>query len=63
MFGLVSGNNLYVINRSTGVATLRGMLMADPTDMSSPFTSLSGTSFGVDFNQFLILPGTRRSAL
>ena len=57
LFGLGSGNNLYVINRSTGVATLRGMLMADPTDMSSPFTSLSGTSFGVDFNPVPDLAG------
>ena len=44
LFGIGSSNNLYVINPATGLATLRGALTADPTDMTSPFSGLSGTS-------------------
>lgn len=41
---------LYTIDPATGVATLVAVLAADPTDLTSPFTALAGTSFGVDFN-------------
>jgi hypothetical protein len=35
---------------TTGAATLKSTLTADPADTSSPYTGLSGTSFGIDFN-------------
>ncbi len=34
----------------TGAATLAATLTVDATDTTDPFTALSGTSFGVDFN-------------
>src|SRR5262249_41711010 len=50
LYGLGSGGRLYTINTTTAVATLVASLAADPADLTSPFTTLSGTSFGVDFN-------------
>ena len=41
---------LYTIDPSSGVATLASTLAADPSDMTTPYTALSGTDFGVDFN-------------
>ncbi|MBI2382780.1 MAG: DUF4394 domain-containing protein [Gammaproteobacteria bacterium] len=49
LFAVSSQNRLYTINVSTGAATLVATLTADPSD-STPFTTLSGTAFGVDFN-------------
>ena len=48
LFGVGSGNNLYLINTTTGVATLRAGLTG---------ATLSGTSFGVDFNPVADLAG------
>jgi len=42
--------SLYIINANTAVATLQGMLVADPADLTDPYTALSGTNFGIDFN-------------
>jgi hypothetical protein len=50
LYGLGSAGNIYTLNASTGAATLVATLAADPTDISNPFTALSGTSFGMDFN-------------
>ncbi len=50
LYGLGSSGRLYTISTGTGAATLASVLVADPTDPSNPFTALSGTSFGVDFN-------------
>jgi len=47
LYALTDGARLYVINPTTGVATLRATLAAVAGD---PFTGLSGTKFGVDFN-------------
>src|SRR4051812_4932915 len=41
---------LYTINLTTGAATLRGTLAADPTDATNPYTGLAGMDFGIDFN-------------
>ncbi len=49
----IDGGNvghLYSINPVTGAATLTATLAADPTDLTAPYTTLSGTSFGLDFN-------------
>jgi hypothetical protein len=50
LYGLGSTGRLYTINTSTGAATLASTLVADATDTTSPFTALSGTDYGVDFN-------------
>ena len=50
LYGLSSMGRLYVIDPTTGKATLKATLSADPTDTTSPFTTLSGTYFGIDFN-------------
>ena len=43
---------LYTINTTTGVATFASTLAPDPADTTAPFpfTTISGTSFGIDFN-------------
>jgi Ca2+-binding RTX toxin-like protein len=50
LYGLGSGNRLYTINTTTGAASAPIALTADPTDATNPFSTLVGTSFGVDFN-------------
>ena len=50
LIALSSAGKLYTLNAGTGVATLKSTLIADATDTTSPYTSLSGTRFGVDFN-------------
>jgi hypothetical protein len=49
-YALGSTSRLYTINKSTAAATLVAALSADPADATDPFTLLSGSSFGVDFN-------------
>ena len=51
--GPASGvGKVYSINRATGAATLSATLSADPADATppTPYASVSGTYFGVDFN-------------
>jgi hypothetical protein len=50
LYGLTSAARLYTINATTGAATLKATLAADPADTSAPFTALDGTDFGLDFN-------------
>jgi hypothetical protein len=50
LYALGSTGRLYTVNTTTGVATLKSTLAADPSDTSDPFTALAGTEFGVDFN-------------
>lgn len=50
LYGLSNGNNLYTLDAGTGAATFVASLVADPTDLTSPFAGLSGTAFGIDFN-------------
>ena len=50
IYGLGSAGNLYTLNASTGSATFVSLLKADPADLTSPYTALSGSAFGVDFN-------------
>ncbi len=50
---LVTGTGrIYTLNQATAAATLVSTLAADPADVTppTPFTTVSGTSFGVDFN-------------
>ncbi len=41
---------LYVINTTTAAATLVAPLVADPSDLTSPYVALTGTAFDADFN-------------
>jgi len=41
---------LLTIDPNTGASTLVATLAADPADLTSPFTSLNGTTFAIDFN-------------
>ena len=50
VYGVSNTGRVYVIAPSTGAATLKSTLAADATDTTAPFTALTGTSFGVDFN-------------
>src|SRR6185295_11090634 len=43
-------SRLVTIDLRMGTATNVGTLAADPADASNPFTSLSGSDFGFDFN-------------
>lgn len=46
-----SAGKVYTVDASTGVATLKSTLAADPTDTTDPFVALvAGASYGVDFN-------------
>ena len=47
--GSGAAGRLYTLNRTTGTATLVGMLSADPVDVDAPYTALSGTKFGMNF--------------
>ncbi|MDQ3627208.1 MAG: DUF4394 domain-containing protein, partial [Verrucomicrobiota bacterium] len=50
LYDVANSGGIYRINVASGAASLVSTLTADPADSSSPFTGLSGTSFGVDFN-------------
>ena len=50
LYALTDAGRLYTINPATAAATLGQAFVADMADMTSPFTALSGTAFGVDFN-------------
>jgi hypothetical protein len=50
LYGVGSTGRLYTIDISTGAATLKSTLVADAADTTAPFTALTGTDFGVDFN-------------
>ena len=45
-----NAGRVYLVDPKTGVAALQSTLAADPADLSSPYTALSGGKFGVDFN-------------
>jgi len=54
-FGVNTGTGagrIYTLNTTTGLATPGFLLTADPADTTAPtpFTTVTGTSFGVDFN-------------
>jgi hypothetical protein len=50
LYAITSAGRLYTVNTTTGAATAGPALAADPADASDPYTALSGTEFGVDFN-------------
>ncbi len=50
LHGLGAQGGVYVIDPGTAAATRLGTLTADPGDLTSPFTGLTGAEFGIDFN-------------
>ncbi len=50
LYALGSTGRLYTVDTTTGVATQKSQLAADGADSTDAFTQLSGTEFGVDFN-------------
>ncbi|MET0287906.1 MAG: DUF4394 domain-containing protein [Polyangiales bacterium] len=41
---------LYTVDPATGAATVKATLAADAADQTEPYASITGTTFGVDFN-------------
>ncbi len=50
LYALSSTGRIHTVDASTGVATLKSTLSADPADTSAPYTALAGERFGIDFN-------------
>ena len=50
LYALSSNARIYKLDANTAAVTPISTLSADPSDTSSPFSELSGTEFGVDFN-------------
>lgn len=50
IYGITSASRIVTIDLSSGAATVRSTLSADSSDTSAPYTSLSGTVRGIDFN-------------
>lgn len=50
LYGVSSRARIYIVNPSTGAASLRSTIAADAADLTLPFTGLAGASFGMDFN-------------
>jgi hypothetical protein len=50
LYALSNQGRIYTVEPSTGAATPKSTLAADPADTSDPFSALAGTQFGVDFN-------------
>ena len=50
LYALGSTGRVYTIDTTTGVATQKSQLTADSSDSSDPFTALSGSEYGVDFD-------------
>lgn len=42
--------NVYVIDPNSGTATLKSSMGADPSDMTDPYTALTGTRVSIDVN-------------
>lgn len=50
LYGISNQGRIHTVDASTGVATLRSTLSADPADTSFPFVAWVGDSYGIDFN-------------
>jgi trimeric autotransporter adhesin len=50
LYAATSAARVYTVDPMTAVATLVSNLAPDATDTTNPFTTLTGNTFGVDFN-------------
>lgn len=57
VYAIGSTNRLYSVDRNNGLATLLFSLVPNPTDLSDPFSGLSGSFYGMDFNPVPDLAG------
>jgi hypothetical protein len=53
IYAVTSQFNLYTIDPSSGTATLKSRMAADPSDTSMPFASFTGTRISIDVNNFV----------
>lgn len=53
MYALTDQARVYTIDPSSGAATLKATMSADPSDQSMPFSSLAGTSVSIDVNNLV----------
>ena len=50
LYAVTDAGRLYTVDTTSGAASGAVTLAANPADATAPFTALSGTRFGVDFN-------------
>ena len=50
LYALGSTGRVYSVDTTSGVATQKSQLAADASDTTDPFSALSGTEYGVDFD-------------
>jgi outer membrane protein assembly factor BamB len=50
LYALTDAGRVYTVDATTGQATLKSTLVADPTDTTQPYAGPAGMSFSVDFN-------------
>jgi hypothetical protein len=53
IYALTSQSALYTIDPSSGAATLKSRMVADPSDTTAPFTGFTGTRISIDVNNFV----------
>lgn len=53
IYAITSQSNVYTIDPSSGAATLKAKMTADPSDTSMPFTGFTGTRISIDVNNFV----------
>jgi hypothetical protein len=50
LYGVSNQNRLFTLNANTGMASFVAVLVADPSDASSPFMGFKSQALGIDFN-------------
>ncbi|WP_035818250.1 DUF4394 domain-containing protein [Janthinobacterium sp. RA13] len=50
LYGISSAGRIVTIAPDTGAVTVKATLAADAADATAPYTAITGTAFGVDFN-------------
>jgi hypothetical protein len=53
IYAITNQFNVYTIDPSSGAATLKVKMAADPSDTTMPFQSFSGTRISIDVNNFV----------
>lgn len=53
IYAVTSMFNVYTIDPSSGMATMKAKMTADPTDTTMPFQNFTGTRISIDVNNFV----------
>ena len=53
IYAVTSQFNVYTIDPSSGAATMKAKMSADPTDTTMPFQNFTGTRISIDVNNFV----------